>query len=204
MQNQRRRLGIALSMLAAGLACLSGCESGGHFNLFGYSTQPTMDTGIRTVYVPIPGNSTYLKDIEFELQKAVERQLNVSPYRLTSDRTRADSELLIKIVGNQKTTILQNQLGENRAAETALVIEVVWRDLRPGRGGDILSNPKRYDPNIPPLPGEAPPTAPAAIPFQVMPTGQWVPELGGSTMTAEYQAVSRAARQIVNMMQVWR
>ena len=204
MRNRSRRLGIALSFLLAALPCLSGCESGGHFTLLGYTTQPTFDCGIRTVYVPIPTNATYLKDIEFDLHKAVVRQLGTSPYRVTSDRARADTELLLKIVTNQKSTILQNQIGETRDAELNLGIEVVWRDLRPGRGGDILSNPKRYDPNVAPLPGEVPPAAPTAIPLKLTPTATWIPELGSSTMTAQRQIVNKAALQIVNMMEVWR
>jgi hypothetical protein len=204
MPKKRRRLGLAVSLLLIGLSCLSGCESGGHFTLLGYTTQPTFDCSIRTVYVPIPANGTYLKDIEFQLHEAVVRQLGTSPYRVTSDRARADTELLMRIVNTTKSTVLLNQLGETREAELLLGIEVVWRDLRPGRGGDILSNPKRFDPNVLPLPGEAPPPPPAAIPFRVTPTARWVPELGSSTLTAEYQAANRAAMQIINMMEEWR
>jgi len=200
MNIKHRSLGFAFTLL---LACLSGCESGGHFTLFGYTTQPTFDCSIRTVYVPIPTNVTYLKDIEFELHKAVVRQIGTSPYRVTSDRLRADTELVMKIVTNTKSTILQNQIGETRDAELTLGIDVVWRDLRPGRGGDILSNQKRFDPNVPLLPGEAPPAAPQPIPFRVSPSAQWIPELGSSTMSAERQAVNKAATQIVNMMEKW-
>ena len=46
-----------------------------------------------------------------------------------------------------------------REAETALTIEVTWRDLRAGHDGDVLSNRKRFDPTQLPLPGEAPETA---------------------------------------------
>ena len=198
-----RRAWTILGLALLGLAGLTGCESGGHFTLFGYTTQPTFDTSIQTVYVPIPLNVTYRRGLEFELQKAVIRELMTSPYRITSDRTRADTELDMKIVTFRKSTILLNQLGENREAELTFNVEVIWRDLRPGRGGDILSNPKRFDPNELPLPGEPVPTAPRAVPLIITPTGIYVPELGGSNASAERQAASRAARQIVNMMEVW-
>lgn len=198
-----RRTTIAVGLLCLGLACLSGCENGGHFTLLGYTTQPTFDTTIRTVYVPIPENSTYRRDIEFELHKAVVREIGISPYRITSDRSRADTELLMRIVNNRKTVILLNQLGETREAEVGLFVEVLWRDLRPGCGGDILSNPKRFDPNVQPLPGEVVPAAPPPIPLLVTPTGTYVPEIGGSNASADRQMVTRAARQIVNMMEVW-
>ncbi|MSQ93752.1 MAG: hypothetical protein EXR98_04260 [Gemmataceae bacterium] len=195
-----RRFGILL----AGLACLSGCESGGHFSLFGYTTQPTFDCNIRTIYVPIAQNSTYMRGIEQDLTRAVEAQLRLSPYRVTSDRNRADTELEMKIVNNRKSTINLTQLGEARDVELGLNVEVVWRDLRPGHTGDILSNPKRFDPKLLPLPGEAPATAPAPVPLLVTPTATYIPELGGSTLSANQKAVNRAARQIVNMMEVWR
>lgn len=76
--------------------------------------------------------------------------------------------------------------------------------MRPGKGGDILTNPKRFDPNLHPLPGEAAPQAPAAVPLLITPTATYAPELGSSNATAERDAVVKAARQIVNMMEVWR
>ena len=194
----------ALCLLLPGLACLSGCESGGHFSIFGYTTQPPIDTSIRNVYVPIALNSTYVRGVEFELTKEVVRALGTSGYRVTSDRNRADTELLLKVVNNRKSTLLMNQLGEARDVEIGFFIEVVWRDLRPGHIGDVLSNPKRFNPNELPLPGDAKPNAPEAVPLLVTPSGTYVPELGGSNAVAQQQAVRRAANQIVHMMEVWR
>ena len=204
MTTNYRRWGIALCFLLPGLACLAGCESGGHFNVFGYTTQPPFDPDIRTVFVPIALNTTYLRGVEKDLTAAVVRELGTSPYRVTSDRTRANTELIMKIVTNGKSTILVNQYGENRNAETRINIEVVWRDLRPGHTGDILSNAKPFDAKQLPLPGEAPAIAPNAIPFLVTPTATYTPELGGSNASAQAQLVNRAAKQIVNMMEVWR
>jgi hypothetical protein len=193
-----------LCLLLPGLVCLSGCESGGHFTLFGYTTQPTFDCDIRTVYVPIAKNDTYLRGIEFDLTQEVIRALGTSPYRVTSDCNRADTVLELKVVHNRKSTILLNQLGEARDVEIGINVEVVWRDLRPGHEGDILSNPKRFDPNELPLPGENKRTAPQAIPLLVTPVATYVPELGGSHASAHRQAVQSAARQVVNMMEVWK
>jgi hypothetical protein len=194
----------ALCLLLPGLACLAGCENGGHFTLFGYTTQPPFDCDIRTVYVQIALNTTYLRGVEFDLTKEVVRALGTSPYRVTSDRNRADTELIMKVVANGKSTVLLNQLGEARDVEVRINIEVEWRDLRPGHTGDILSNPKRFDPNEAPLPGDVKASAPKAIPLLVSPSATYVPELGGSNTTAQLQNVRGAARQIVNMMEVWR
>jgi hypothetical protein len=195
-----RRWIIALSLM---LPVLAGCTSDGHFSLFGYTTQPPFDPTIRTVYVPIALNTTYLRGIENDLTAAVIKELGTSPIRVTSDRCRADTELIMKVVTTGKSTVIINQLGENRNAETRINIEVVWRDLRPGHTGDILSNPKRFDEQELPLPGEPRAKAPVAVPLLVTPTASYVPELGGSDASSRFLLVNRAAKQIVQMMEVW-
>src|SRR5437764_1504318 len=116
MTTNCQRWGFALCLLLAGLTCLAGCENGGNFTLFGYTTQPPVNTSIRTVHVPIALNTTYLRGVERDLTLAVIRELGTSAYRVTSDRNRADTELIMKVVANGKTTVLVNQYGENRNA----------------------------------------------------------------------------------------
>jgi hypothetical protein len=195
----------SLAVLLSGCA-LCGCESGGHFSLFNYTTQPPFDQSICSVYVPIAQNVSFRKDLEFDLTRQVIEELGKrsGAPRVTSDPARADSELQLKIVNVKKSTVLLNQFGEARDAELLVQVEVVWRDLRPGHIGNILSNPKNYDPEVLPLPGEARPPAPMAIPLLVSPTSMFIPELGGSFASSERQAMTKAARQIVNMMEVWR
>ncbi len=185
---------------------LAGCQSDGNISILGYTTKPPYDPDIHTVYVPIALNVSYLKTVEFELTQAVLRELSQrkGAPRVTSDRAHADTELVMKIVTPTKSTININQNGEIREAETKLSIEVTWRDLRPGHTGDILSNKKRFDPNQLPLPGEAPETAPKAIPLIITPAATYAPEVGGSNVSAQALSARRAAMQIVNMMEVWR
>ena len=45
-------------LLTAVVVALAGCTGDGHFTLFGYTTVPNYDMGIRTVYVPIFKNVT--------------------------------------------------------------------------------------------------------------------------------------------------
>lgn len=205
MFTNRQRWALSI-LLLTGLCALVGCENGGHFTFLGYTTQPPFDPGIRNVYVPIAQNYSLRKDLEFDLTRQVVNELNMraGAPRVCSERARADSELLLKIVNVRKSTVLINQLGETRDSEILVQIEVVWRDLRPGHLGNILSNPKRFDPEALPLPGEARDQAPNAVPLLVQPSAQFIPELGGSFMSAERQAMQKAAAQVVNMMEVWR
>ncbi len=200
----RNRIWTVLGLLLAPLA-LSGCGSDGHLAILGYTSAPPFDTSIQSIYLPIALNTTYRKGLEFDLTKAVQKEIGTkSPYRLVSDPSRADTELILKIVNRRKNVVLPNQLNEVRDAEVAVSIEVVWRDLRPGKRGDILSNPTRFDPNEQPLPGMPAATAPKEIPVVVVPLTNFVPELGGSLTSAEWRAINLAAIQIVQQMEKWK
>jgi len=189
-----------LALVALALALLPGCANwDGHFCLFGYTTRPLYDLGIRTVRVPIFKNFTFRRGLEFQLTEAVVREIeSKTPYKVVQDCD-ADTELIGTIVGRSKAVINYNQLAETREAQTTLTVEVVWRDLRAGHGGEVLSLP------VPGKPGDPPPPPPApgapAPPVLVQSLGTFIPELGGSLTTAEKENVDRLAVQIVSMME---
>lgn len=190
-------------MLLAGVgsAVLSGCANwDGHFNILGYTSAPMYDLTIKTIRVPIFKNTTLRRNLEFELTQAVIDKINsITPYRVTQDAACADTELIGTIVGRTKSVINFNQIGETREAQTTLTVEIVWRDLRPGRSGEILSKP------LPGLPGEPPPPPPppgtVTPPTLVQSLATFIPEVGGSLTTAEKDNVDRLAVQIVSMME---
>ena len=189
------------ALIALAVALLPGCASwDGHFCLFGYTTRPTYDLGIRTVRVPIFKNFTFRRGLEFQLTEAVVREIeSKTPYKVVQEADCADTELIGTVVGRSKAVVNYNQLAETREAQTTLSVEVVWRDLRPGRSGEILSLPLPGKPGDP-LP---PPPAPGAPvpPVLVQSLATFIPELGGSLTTAEKENVDKLAVQIVSMME---
>jgi hypothetical protein len=197
----RRRLsrGQTLACLTAlGCFLLPACES---FSLFGYTTQPLYNREIHTVRVPIAKNNTYLKGLEYQLTEAVIREIELkTPYKIVTAGCPADTELTCKIVTFNKNVVNNNQLNGVREAETTLGVEVVWRDLRPGHGGEFLSVQPKRPPSTeavnPPPP--LPPTPPVVL-VQSLATFQ--PELGTSLATARQVNVDRLAVQIVSMME---
>jgi hypothetical protein len=224
-----RRRHAAFALLFAGLA-LPGCESGGHFTFLGYTTRPNYDTCIKTVYVPI-FQSTILLDetrrqIPFDLTKAVIREIEAkTPYKVVSDRSRADTELTGTVLTLTKNLVNRNQLNEIREAEMVLTAGIVWKDLRSGdylskqrKAPNVLATPgipaldipglsaatqQPAVPIVPPgLPG-APgvPVNPDAAPILVTGLGDYIPELGQSTTTAYQQAINKMAIQIVSLME---
>jgi Lipopolysaccharide-assembly len=211
----------ALAALLFGLA-LPGCESGGHFTVLGYTTKPNYDTCIRTVYVPM-FQSGIMQDetrrtIPQDLTRAIVREIeSKTPYKVVSDRTKADTELSGTVLLLTKNTILRNQLNENREQEVVLTAAIVWRNLRTG---EILSKARRAPtvvptPGIPaleipeatglPPPPPVPPpntaAGPGAEPVLVTGLGDFIPELGQSNATAYQQAINRLATQIVALME---
>jgi len=178
---------------------LASCSSDGHFTFLGYSTRPNYDPGIRTVYVPIFQNVTFTRGIEFDLTRAVIREIEAkTPMKCTDCRANADSELIGKIITTTKGVITLNQLGEVRDAQASMGIELVWRDLRPGCTGAILSTDLKKEEvrGEDPIKGVKPPP-----PALVTPSSTFVPELGGSLLAAQKQLVDRAAIQIVSLME---
>jgi hypothetical protein len=206
-----RSLGIVL--LAATFAALCGCAADGHLELFGYTTAPTYDCAIQTVYVPIFKNISFRRGLEFDLTRAVVREIEAkTPYKVVNRREEADTELAGKIVNRRKHVINSNQLGEIREGEVVLAVELQWLDLRAGREGEFLSRgPERRgdsnkDETAPQSKYERQLTDRMGLSgdpntILVVPTVHFIPELGGSVTSAEKQLVDRLAVQIVSMME---
>jgi hypothetical protein len=192
------------SLMAVSTLFFQGC-SDGHFNFLGYTSAPNYNTGIRTVYLSIPGNVTYRRGLEFDLKRALDREIALkTPYKSIGYRDGADTELIVKIISRTKSLVNFNQLGEVREAEMILTAEVTWLDRRPGHTDEVLSKPAVEGPTPPakPLP-PADPLAPLPKPLPVIvtATASYHPELGGSTVSCEQQLIARMAVQIVSMME---
>jgi hypothetical protein len=192
-------IGRAFRTCAVGLLFL--LPSCGHFSILGYTTCPNYDTTIHTVYVPIFKNNTFRRGLEFELTRAVIREIEAkTPYKVVSDAGRADTELAGTIIFLNKTVINRTQLNEVREAQTILAAEISWRNLKTG---EILTKPR-------PAPGAPVPPPPVVAPGAPLPPpptvlvqsiGGFIPEVGQSITTAEKENVDRLAIQIVSMME---
>jgi hypothetical protein len=176
------------------------CGWDGHLDVLGYTTRPNYDPSIRTVYVPIAINLTMRRGVEFPLTRALVREIEskIPTMKVVSDRSCADTELLIKIVNENKALLIPNQLGEVRDGQFTMTAEVVWRDLRPGHQNELLSRPLPGRPADPQPPGPPPQDGPPVV---VQALSRFTPELGQSRLTAEQVLVNQLAVQIVSMME---
>lgn len=208
---------MAWCLLAATVLVLPACMQDGHFTLFGYTTVPNYDCNIRTVHVPIFKNRTFRRGIEFEFTRLVIQEIEAkTPFKTVDSPVGADTELLCTVVSRAKTLVNTNQLGEVRDSEVTYNVEVIWRDLRPGHIGEILSGLGKHDNSLPGLPNTLPPpgapplpvgskasSPPGPTPVLISPSANFVPELGGSVTSAESRIARNLAVQIVSMMEVW-
>src|SRR4051794_29728315 len=148
-----------LVALAIAVCLLPSCESGGHFTILGYTTQPNYDTCIKTVFVPIFNNEIITdnvrRGIEVDLTRAVVREIELkTPYKVVSDRCRADTELIGRVVNLNKDVLNRNPLNEIREGQTTLTVEITWRDLRTG---EIRSRPRPAGGVMTAIPGQPAP-----------------------------------------------
>jgi Lipopolysaccharide-assembly len=188
----------SFSLVMAAIAVVfPACAWDGQFSILGYTTRPNYDPGIRTIRVPIFKNNTFIRGLEFDLTRAVIREIEArTPFKVVSEDCPADTELTGKITVLTKLAINRTQLNEIREGQTTLGVEIVWRDLRTG---EILSQPRpKSDPDSPaPPPPDGPPK-----PLLIQSLGSYIPELGGSTTTSLQQNVNRMAVQIVSKMEM--
>src|SRR5262245_18623075 len=114
--SRSRRACRAVRFLIVGaVLVLPSCGWDGHLCILGYTTQPNYDTSIRTVYVPIFKNNTFRRGLEFELTRAVIREIEAkTPYKVVSDPCNADTELSGAIIALTKTVINRTQMNEVR------------------------------------------------------------------------------------------
>jgi hypothetical protein len=175
---------------------LPSCAWDGQLNILGYTTRPNYDPSICTIRVPIFKNNTYIRGLEFDLTRAVIREIGVrTPFTVVSADCPADTELTGTITLLNKLAVNRTQLNEIREGQTTLGVEIVWRDLRTG---EILSQPRTKSDLDNPAP---PPTSPPK-PVLIQSLGDYIPELGGSTATALQQNVNRMAVLIVSKMEM--
>jgi hypothetical protein len=116
---------------------MPACESGGHFTILGYSTRPNYDPQYKTIRVNIFKNPTFwavvpVPGLEMQLTEAIVREIEEkTPYKVV--QCDADTELTGSIKAFTKAILGYNQLFEVREAETTLLAEVLWRDVKTGK-----------------------------------------------------------------------
>jgi len=131
-----KKVNILLLLLVCAVAMpvfFVGCKGG-------YSDQWLYNEHVATVYVEMFDNRTFRRGLEYSLTDALVKQIEAqTPYKVVSDRSRADSILSGTVVDISEGVLSgERQTGlplEKLAQATA---QVSWKNLRSGES--IISN----------------------------------------------------------------
>jgi outer membrane lipopolysaccharide assembly protein LptE/RlpB len=138
---------------------------------------------IRTVYVPMIESNSFRRSLGERLTEAVVKEIEAkTPYKVVNDPN-ADSVLVARIAADNKRVVVPSLTGDARETQVAMSVQVSWTD----RQGKTLRDSAAV-----PLPEEV---------VSVLGTANLVPEVGQSVATAQQQAISRMAEQIVGLME---
>ena len=144
--------------------------------------QPLYRPDIHTVHVPIFQSDSYRRNLGEWLTEAVMKELEQStPFKVVGTPL-ADSVLEGHIDYDRKRTLVENAADEPRDIEYSLNIHVRWTDQR---GGLLMER-----------------TMGIPTTLLVAANTSLVPEVGQSIVTAEQEAVTRLAKQIVGQMEL--
>jgi hypothetical protein len=148
---------------------------------FGNNTLYPME--IKTVYVPMFESVSFRRNLGERLTEAVVKEIEAkTPYKVVSDPN-ADSVLSGRIVSEGKHVLIGSRVGDPRELQINMQMMVSWTD----RQGRLLHESGAV-------------AIPSAL-LDVQGTSDLVPEAGQSIATAQQEAISRMATQIVSLME---
>lgn len=138
---------------------------------------------VQTVYVPVIESQSFRRGLGEGLTEAVVKEIERrTPYKVVP-ADRADSVLLATLVADRKRVVVESPTDEARDVEVTYDVRVRWTR----HNQDILGGQGTV-----PLPPDV---------VSILRAATFVPEAGQSYATAEEQAISRVASQIVDLME---
>lgn len=145
----------------------------------GYTLRAPYDPGIRTVYVPVFRSYTFRPELNLELTRAVQQEINRrTPFRVVDRPEDADIVVYGTILFTNKNVIVTNPFNFTRNLTAEMTAEVTWEDLR------VERDPEKEPPKV-----------------RVSDSVYFFPEVGETARLGYEKAVQRMAKEIVNMME---
>lgn len=117
---------IFFSLIVASFVGLGGCS--------GYSNQSLYPEDVSSVYVEMFDNRSFRRGVEYELTDALAKRIEAeTPYKIISDRSRADTIISGQIVSAGETRLsTERQTGRPLEKEVELRVTVNWKNLKTG------------------------------------------------------------------------
>lgn len=120
--------------LCLGLAALAGLL-GGCRGASGYSNATLFPSDVGTVYLEMFDNRSFRRGVEYTLTDALAKRIEAqTPYKIVSDRDRADSVMSGQLVRiGEGILTIERDTGRALEKEALLTAVVSWKNLKTGR-----------------------------------------------------------------------
>jgi len=123
------RISAVLTVLCCTLA-VAGCAGSS-----GYSNASLYPDDVESVYLEMFDNRSFRRGAEFTFSNALAKRIEAqTPYKIVSDRDRADSVMSGELVTvGESILTLERDLGRALEKEVVLTAVVNWKNLKTGR-----------------------------------------------------------------------
>lgn len=117
---------VACVFLCLGVAGCAGMD--------GYTNASLYPSGLSSVYVEMFENESFWRGVEYDLSDALSKRIEAeTPYKVVSDRDRADSVISGQIVSVDQTVLsIEREMGTALEKEVELRVIVTWKNLTTG------------------------------------------------------------------------
>ncbi len=125
--------GFRISVILTVLGPLLGAAGCGGST--GYSNASLFPEDVQSVYVEMFDNRSFRRGVEYTFSNALAKRIETeTPYKIGSDRDRADSVMSGQLVAvGESILTLERDLGRAMEKEVLLTAVVNWKNLRNGR-----------------------------------------------------------------------
>jgi hypothetical protein len=114
--------------------CVTIASLVGFYGCAGYSNKSLFPEDVSSVYVEMFDNRSFRRGVEYELTDALAKRIETeTPYKIISDRSRADTIISGQIVSvNESWLSTERQTGRPLEKEVELQAVVNWKNLKTG------------------------------------------------------------------------
>lgn len=120
------RMRSVIFALLPAIVFFAGCS--------GYTNQSLYTNEVKSIYVEMFDNATFERDLEYDLTDAIAKRIDAeTPYRIVSNKNRADTVLSGRITGISGSALTVDR-DTGRALENEALVTVIfsWKNLKTG------------------------------------------------------------------------
>ncbi|MBN1787781.1 MAG: hypothetical protein JW806_05240 [Sedimentisphaerales bacterium] len=113
---------------------ISVCAMTAFAGCAGYSDESLYSQDIKSIYIEMFDNATFTRDIEYDLTDAIAKRIDTdTPYRIVSDKSRADTVLSGKVTAISGLPLtIERETARPLASQSEVSAIFSWKNLNTG------------------------------------------------------------------------